>query len=181
MHSHRLRLQNNRLVHKKAILAGLLLAPLASLACPPGLKQDLGTLLGTVIDAGVNSALGEKHRNQNAAIAVDTFFGGLFGYRLGARLDQEMTERMLYTVLEKFPTGETGQWMNPDSRSRGSVTVTRTNLIETPGHIQLCREFTTTIVIGSKEYEGCGTACRQSDGSWKIVDRKVPPELLSTD
>ncbi len=165
---------------KKAILIGILMMPLASHACPSGPKQDLGASLG----AGVGSALGEGHRDQNAAIATGAIFGRLFGYRLGAELDaldRQMAERMLYTVLQKAPTGETGQWKNPDTGSYGSATVTSTSLMETPGHIQLCREFTTIIVIGGKEYEGCGTACRQADGSWKIVDRKVPPELLSAD
>ncbi len=33
-----------------------------------------------------------------------------------------------------------------------------------------CREFTSTIIIDGVEQAAYGTACRQSDGSWKIVD-----------
>lgn len=33
-----------------------------------------------------------------------------------------------------------------------------------------CREFTRTIVIDGEEQTAYGTACRQSDGSWKIVN-----------
>ncbi|SVA64445.1 uncharacterized protein METZ01_LOCUS117299, partial [marine metagenome] len=33
-----------------------------------------------------------------------------------------------------------------------------------------CREFTTTVLIGGEEQQGYGTACRQSDGSWKIIN-----------
>ena len=158
---------------KKAILIGILIVPLAGQACPPGPKQNLGTLLGAVVGAGVGSALGEGHRDQNAAIAVGAIFGGLFGYRLGAQLDaldRQMAERMLYTVLEKAPTGETGQWMNPDTHNYGFVTATSTSLIGTPGYAQPCREFTTTVGVGGNEYEGYGTACRQADGSWKITE-----------
>jgi len=33
-----------------------------------------------------------------------------------------------------------------------------------------CREFTQTIVVGGRTEEGYGTACRQPDGSWQIVN-----------
>ncbi len=35
---------------------------------------------------------------------------------------------------------------------------------------QYCREFQQTVTIGGKTEEAYGTACRQPDGSWKIVD-----------
>ena len=156
---------------RKVMLMSILMIPLAGYACPYGPKQNLGTLLGAVVGAGVGSALGRGHRDENAAIAAGAIFGGLFGYRLGAQLDaldRQMAGRMLYTVLEKAPTGETGKWLNPNSDNYGWVTATSTTLIGTPGYSHPCREFTTTIVIGGKEYEGYGTACRQADGSWKI-------------
>jgi surface antigen len=34
---------------------------------------------------------------------------------------------------------------------------------------QYCREFQQTVTIAGEENQGFGTACRQSDGSWKIV------------
>ncbi len=33
-----------------------------------------------------------------------------------------------------------------------------------------CREITTTVVIGDKEQTVSGAACRQNDGSWKLVN-----------
>ena len=32
-----------------------------------------------------------------------------------------------------------------------------------------CREFQQTVTIGGRTAEAYGTACRQPDGSWKIV------------
>ena len=156
---------------RKVMLMSILMIPLGGCVCPYGPKQNLGTLLGAVVGAGVGSALGKGHRDENAAIAAGAIFGGLFGYRLGAQfdaLDRQMAGRLLYTVLEKVPTGETGKWLNPNTDNYGWVTATNTTLIGTPGYSQPCREFTTKIVIGGKEYEGYGTACRQADGSWKI-------------
>ncbi len=44
----------------------------------------------------------------------------------------------------------------------------------TPGPVyqtagQYCREFQQTIVVGGQQQQGYGRACRQPDGSWKIV------------
>ena len=146
---------------RKAILVGLLLVPLTSEACLPAPTQHPGAQLGT-----------------------GAVFGTLFGSRLGDGvdpLDRQMTEQMLYTVLEKFPTGEIGQWINPDTGSNGFVTVTRTRLVETPGHIALCRDFTATIVITDKEHEVSGTAWRQTDGSWEVAERDVPGDPVPAD
>lgn len=34
---------------------------------------------------------------------------------------------------------------------------------------QPCREFQQTIVVAGQQQQGYGTACRQPDGSWRIV------------
>ena len=49
-----------------------------------------------------------------------------------------------------------------------------------PAGAQDCREFQTTITIDGREQPGYGTACRQSDGSWKIVSMNptIPPPPL---
>jgi len=33
-----------------------------------------------------------------------------------------------------------------------------------------CREFQSEIIVGGERETGYGTACRQPDGSWKIVE-----------
>lgn len=38
-----------------------------------------------------------------------------------------------------------------------------------------CREYTTTVVIDGVEREAYGTACRQKDGSWRIMDQSLVP------
>ena len=35
---------------------------------------------------------------------------------------------------------------------------------------QPCREYQQTVTIGGKTEEAYGTACRQPDGTWKIVN-----------
>ena len=33
-----------------------------------------------------------------------------------------------------------------------------------------CREYQSTVTVGGKTEQAYGTACRQADGSWKIVN-----------
>ncbi|TWA62015.1 hypothetical protein FBZ82_11627 [Azospirillum brasilense] len=35
---------------------------------------------------------------------------------------------------------------------------------------QLCREYQTTVMVGGLAQPGYGTACRQPDGSWRVVN-----------
>ncbi|HLO78980.1 MAG TPA: RT0821/Lpp0805 family surface protein, partial [Magnetospirillum sp.] len=56
-------------------------------------------------------------------------------------------------------------WNNPDSGHYGTVTPTRT-YEAAPG--QYCREYQQTINVGGQEQRSFGTACRQSDGSWRV-------------
>ena len=64
------------------------------------------------------------------------------------------------------PIGETIAWSNPDSGNRGAVTPVREG---TSSSGRYCREFQQTIVVGGETQSGYGTACRQPDGSWRIV------------
>jgi len=72
----------------------------------------------------------------------------------------------LQNALEYNPTNQASTWVNPDTGSTDSVVPVRTfeNNVGQP-----CREFQRTIVIGGREEQGYGTACRQPDGSWRIV------------
>jgi len=77
-------------------------------------------------------------------------------------------------ALEYNPTKQASEWVNPDTGRSGAVVPVRT-FDNAQG--QPCREFVTTIIIGGKQEQGYGTACRQPDGSWEIVaeDREAPP------
>jgi surface antigen len=55
-------------------------------------------------------------------------------------------------------------WNNPSTGYRYSVTPIRT---WQTSNTTYCREFTTTGVIGGRQQQLYGTACRQPDGSWE--------------
>lgn len=69
-------------------------------------------------------------------------------------------------ALENNRTNQSSTWVNPDNDSSGTVAPTRT-FQNAQG--QPCREFRQIIVIGGREEQGYGTACRQPDGTWLIV------------
>lgn len=104
----------------------------------------------------VRAALGKGQRNQYAVIASGSILVDLFYDRLGGRLDaldRQMASRVLYTMLEKAPIGETGKWLNPNTGNYGFVTTASTVLIGTPEYSQPCREFTMVISV---PFEGEG-------------------------
>jgi len=82
----------------------------------------------------------------------------------------------LQSALEYNRTNQASTWVNPDTGGSGSVVPVKTfqNVQGQP-----CREFQETIVIGGREEQGYGTACRQPDGTWRIVtaERSAPPTV----
>jgi surface antigen len=89
--------------------------------------------------------------------------------------EQKAMTDTLQHALEFNRTRQASEWVNPDTGRSGAVVPVRTfeNAQRQP-----CREFITTIIIGGKEEQGYGTACRQPDGSWQIVgdDLQGPPQ-----
>jgi surface antigen len=94
------------------------------------------------------------------------------GDELDEAEEQAMNDALQY-ALEKNPSHEAAEWVNPDTGRAGAVVPLKTFGIE---RSRPCREFVTTIIIGGNEEQGYGTACRQPDGSWEIVaeDRELP-------
>lgn len=74
--------------------------------------------------------------------------------------------------VESSPTGQASAWADPDRDQAGTPVTTRTfeNAVGQP-----CREFTQTITIAGQKQPAYGTACRQPDGSWKIVADEPRP------
>jgi surface antigen len=58
-------------------------------------------------------------------------------------------------------------WNNPKSGNSGSITPVREGKITSTG--EYCREYETTISVAGKSEKAFGTACRQPDGTWRIL------------
>ncbi len=133
-----------------------------------GQKQTLGTILGGVGGAVAGAQFGSG-RGQLAATAAGTLLGAFLGSSIGKsldRADQAAMHRTTQRTLETAPSGRTSTWRNPDSGNQGSITPQPSYQTATGQH---CREFQQTVTVGGKTEQAYGTACRQPDGTWKIV------------
>lgn len=126
-------------------------------------RQTQGTVAGGVIGGALGSTIGGGS-GQIIATAAGTLIGALIGSNIGGQLD-ELDRYQAGRSLETARTGHSQQWVNPDSGNEYQITPTKTyhSRRGTP-----CREFTLDAQIGSEAEQVYGTACRQSDGSWKI-------------
>ena len=64
------------------------------------------------------------------------------------------------------PIGDKVGWTNPATGHYGSLTTTREGYNNAG---QYCREFHQTVTTRSQTELAYGTACKQADGTWKIV------------
>lgn len=155
---------------RKTAIVAVSAAALSLAACADtGMKQTGGAVLGGVGGAVAGSQFGQG-KGQLAAVAAGTLLGALIGSEVGKsldRADKAALANTTQTTLENQPSGTSSTWSNPDSGNHGSVTPTRTYQTNAG---QYCREYQQTIVVGGRSEQAFGTACRQPDGSWKVVD-----------
>jgi len=81
--------------------------------------------------------------------------------------DQLALERTTQTTLETVPIGNESTWRNPQTGTHGVIAPRRTWQNANGNY---CREFTQTYVNEAVTREAIGTACRESDGTWKLVE-----------
>jgi surface antigen len=140
-------------------------ALLALLGCAsPPTQEQAGMVIGGVLGGVLGSQVGQGH-GRTAATIVGTIVGAAIGGAVGRSMDEQDRIKTAHT-LETVRTGVPSQWRNPDTGNVYTVTPTRT--IETAQGP--CREYTIDAVIGGKKEQVVGTACRQADGSWRVVN-----------
>src|SRR3990172_5801506 len=145
---------------KLRIAAVVLVSTLAAAGCTANKElggQAVGGALGGLLGAQIGDGTG-----QLAATAAGAVLGAYLGGQVGRSMD-EVDRIKAHQALERAPTGHSVAWVNPDSRAEYTVRPTRT--YDTPSGP--CREYTTSGNIDGKRTTMHGTACRQSDGSWK--------------
>ncbi len=158
------------IVSKKSIAVTMLVSMLAISGCAEnaGRKETGGALVGAALGGLLGSQFGSGG-GKLAATAFGTLAGAAVGSSIGRSMDEvdrmkmRQAERVAYTA----PLNETIVWNNPESVNYASFTPIRDGNKDSGAY---CREFQSEIIVGGKKEEGYGTACRQPDGSWKIVE-----------
>lgn len=151
--------------------APAVIVAIALTACTPGReKEQTGALVGAGLGALAGSQIGEG-KGQLAAIAIGTLLGAWAGSEIGRQLDERdrlLMQQASQQALETSKSGTATTWTNPDTGHSGTVTPVRTYQTQTG---QYCREYQQTITVGGRTEEAYGTACRQPDGTWKVVNQ----------
>lgn len=127
-------------------------------------NEGIGAVAGGVAGGLLGSQFGSG-AGKVAAAAGGALIGAILGGKIGQYMDRQ-DQMQMQKALEDAPTGKQVSWKNPDSGNQYSVKPTRTYY----AHDQPCREYITHAVIGGKNQQIYGKACRQADGSWKVVN-----------
>ena len=133
-----------------------------------GSKELIGTLGGAGLGGLAGAQIG-KGDGQLVAVAIGTLGGALLGNSIGKNLDevdQMMAVKSQQNALEHGPSNKPMRWKNPDTGNQGAITPKPA--YQTPTG-EFCREFQQEITVGGKTEQAYGKACRQPDGSWKIM------------
>ena len=136
-----------------------------------GTKQTFGTLGGAALGGLAGSQIGSG-KGKLAAVGAGVLLGALLGGEIGKSLDRAdrlAMRRTTNSALETRPSGTTTSWRNPDSGNYGTITP-QPAFQNTAG--QYCREFQQTVTVSGRTQDAYGTACRQPDGTWKIVSTR---------
>jgi surface antigen len=149
-------------------VAAALAVSLAACSQDAGNKETFGTLGGAALGGLLGSQFGGG-TGKLVAVGAGVLIGGLAGREIGRSLDKadmayaQRAEQQAHTA----PVGQQITWSNPESGHSGSVTPVRQGVDQSGA---TCREYQTTVNVGGKSEQAYGTACRQADGSWKIVN-----------
>jgi surface antigen len=127
-------------------------------------KEEQGMIIGAIAGGILGHQVGGGS-GQVLATMIGTVAGAAIGGSIGRTMDE--TDRInAAATLENVRTGVSSGWVNPDTGYEYVMTPTNTYDSGTGP----CREYTLDATIGGNTEQIYGTACRQPDGSWKVVD-----------
>jgi len=159
-------------MNKIAVLAFSLILVLSGCETDQrGQKEVGGALLGAVVGGLLGAQIGGG-KGQLATTAAGTLLGAYLGSRTGRSLDRAdriYAERAAQSSLESNPSGTGSTWVNPDNQHSGSVTPMNSYRSEDGFD---CRDYTQTVTIDGRAETVRGTACREPDGTWRVVNSR---------
>lgn len=145
-------------------------APMPPPSSGPGFDKTTGGTVVGAIGGGLAGAQFGRGPGKLAAVAAGTLLGAFVGHEVGQSLDRadslaaQRAERNAYQA----PVGQSITWTSPETGHSGSITPIRDGRDSTGN---FCREFQQEVVVDGRAEQASGTACRQPDGMWKVVER----------
>jgi surface antigen len=148
------------------LLTALLVLALSLIVsgCATGPKEEVGMIIGGVLGGVLGSQIGSG-RGRTTATVIGALAGSAIGGSIGREMD-ELDRMKMSATLETTRTGVATTWTNPDTGYDYRMKPTRTYTSATGP----CREYVLDAEIGGRTEQIYGTACRQADGSWRVVE-----------
>lgn len=139
-----------------------------------GTKETWGTLGGAAL-GGLAGAQFGKGNGKLASTALGALLGAVAGNAIGKSLDRADRMYMEQAEFRAYgaPLGQRVQWQNPQSGNHGYIAPIREGVHPTGAY---CREYQMTVFVGGQPHQGYGTACRQPDGSWRVMSAAESPD-----
>lgn len=130
-------------------------------------QETTGAIVGGILGGVIGHQFGGG-RGQTAMTVIGATAGAMIGGRLARdRAISNYEQQAAYVALESTPSGQSVPWQDPDAGTRGSYTPIRTWRTDDGRY---CREYQQVVVIAGQEERAYGTACREPDGTWRIVN-----------
>jgi surface antigen len=145
-------------------MAAVLVVALSAVGCEtPPTREQGGMIVGGILGGVLGAQVGEGS-GRTAATILGTLAGAAIGGAVGRSMTDTDRLKAAHT-LESVRTGVPARWVNPDTGNSYVVVPTRT--FDQAG--APCRDYTIDATIGGAKEKVVGTACRQPDGSWRVV------------
>jgi len=132
-----------------------------------GPNQNGGTAIGAVTGGLMGAAIAGPH-NAGAGLLFGALAGGIVGNAIGKSIDDEDRRRMREAEMRAYtsPLNQAIVWDNPNNGHSGYITPVREGHTDSGAY---CREFQSEVTVGGQRQSAYGKACREPDGSWRIV------------
>jgi len=151
----------------RILIAALVLPMLAGCGPDGPSNADTGLIVGGVAGGIIGNQVGKGSGNVLATVA-GAMIGGIVGSEIGRSMDEQdrmLAERAEYAALEEGESDRPRRWRNDRNGRYGDVTPGRPYK---RGNVD-CRDYTHTVFIDGRREVMRGTACRNSDGTWRNV------------
>ena len=134
-----------------------------------GERETSGGLIGAALGGALGAQFGSGS-GKLAGTAVGVLIGALIGSEVGHSMDEVDRMKANEAVVRSHnaPLGEKITWNNPKSGHYGYITPTRDGTSDSG---EYCREFHQEVTIAGRTEQAYGVACRQPDGTWRIVQQ----------
>ncbi|MDF1793730.1 MAG: glycine zipper 2TM domain-containing protein [Thalassobaculaceae bacterium] len=141
----------------------------AYMTCDRTMLSENATLIGQIL-GGATGALAGSQFGQGSGNLAATAGGALIGVLLGGEIASSIAPAdaaCAQYALESARNGQTVAWNASGGHQDFQITPQRT--FNATG-ADYCREYTSQAIVGGRTTTMDGTACRQPDGQWKIIN-----------